>query len=173
MLDLALLYDSLSELSILSDALQNRNMTLTSADKRMRRCIAYIEVMGEKPGHKVLEAQTAVKDGKYGTVHLTDRPKNVSINRQQFLRSLDNNLTNRLFTTASFKGSVTAQKEADDKYVQLLKQLKVLKPKSWPRQMPLRFGEVKVMQLCQRFRLPRNRPFRPETFIQLHKSNPM
>lgn len=154
-LDLALMYDTLNELALLSECLQKRTTSVTYADKLINRSIRFIDGLGERPGTKVLAAEIAISEGRFGTVVLTDNSKIVSINRQQFLRSLSNNLSHRMFTTASFRGSVS-QAESDSEYVHLIAQLKVLERDNWPpaQNMPPGFGEVEISELCKRFRLP-------------------
>lgn len=96
--------------------------------------------------------QIAVSTGRFGSVELTDNAKIVFINRQQFLRSLSNNISHRLFTTAS-SGRTNVQDESD--YAQLISQLNVLERGSWPsaQDMPPGFGEAEIAALCKRFRL--------------------
>ena len=57
--DLALMYDTLKEIAHLSLDLQGRGMTLTKADKFMRRTICIISSMMSAPGDKRQEALTA------------------------------------------------------------------------------------------------------------------
>ena len=58
--DLALMFDTLYELSNLSQMLQNREMTIISADKLIRRTIRRLEALQFTLGSKSLEVQTAV-----------------------------------------------------------------------------------------------------------------
>uniref|UniRef100_A0A3Q2XWZ4 DUF4371 domain-containing protein n=1 Tax=Hippocampus comes TaxID=109280 RepID=A0A3Q2XWZ4_HIPCM len=152
LLDSALMHDTLNELSLLSECLQRRTASVPYADKLMKRSIRFIEAMGERPGPKVLAAKIVVSTGRFGSVELTDNAKILSINRQQFLRSLSNNISHRMFTTVSSRRA-NAQDESD--YVQLIKQLNVLEPGNWPpaQDMPPGFGETEIAALCQRFRL--------------------
>ncbi|KAK0147671.1 E3 SUMO-protein ligase KIAA1586 [Merluccius polli] len=152
-LDLALMYDALHELALLSESLQKRTTSVTYADRLINRSIRVIDGMGEHPRTKVLAALTAVSEGRLSTVLLGDNPKTVSIDRQQFLRSLSNNLRHRLFTTASGP-SVAPEAGAD--YASLISQLKVLDRESWPpaQTMPTGYGEMEISQLCKRFGLP-------------------
>ena len=69
--DLGLMYDSLSELSVLSLALQNREMNLPHADRMIRRSIRRIKHLKEEPGPMMLETQTAVFALKFGSTRLT------------------------------------------------------------------------------------------------------
>ena len=94
-LDLALMYDALHELALLSESLQKGTTSLTYADRLINRSIRVIDGIGEHSGTKVLAALTALSEGRLSTVLLGDNPKTVSIDRQQFLRSLSNNLRHR------------------------------------------------------------------------------
>ncbi|KAL3056623.1 hypothetical protein OYC64_019161 [Pagothenia borchgrevinki] len=147
--------DTLNELALLSECLQKRTTSVAYADKLIHRSIRFINGLGERPGTKVLAAENAISEGRLGTVVLTDNSKIVTINRQQFLRSLSNNLSHRMFTTASSRGAAS-QAQSDSDYVHLLAQLKVLERDNWPpaQTMPPGYGEVQVSELCQRFRLP-------------------
>ena len=77
--DLGLMHDSLNELSMLSLALQNREMNLPRADRLIRRSIRRIEHLKEKPGQMMLEAQSAAVALKFGSTKLTANKKHVPI----------------------------------------------------------------------------------------------
>lgn len=127
LLDLALMYDAMSELALLSECLQKRATAVTYADKLILHSIRFIIGHGERPGTKVLAPEEAISQGKLGTVVLTDNSNIVTINRQQFLQSLSNNLSNRMFATASLHGTASqAPSQSTSDFVQLLTQLKVL-----------------------------------------------
>ncbi|KAI9538428.1 hypothetical protein NQZ68_014172 [Dissostichus eleginoides] len=104
--------------SDLSECLQKRTTSVAYADKLIHRSIRFINGLGERPGTKVLAAENAISEGRLGTVVLTDNSKIVNINRQQFLRSLSNNLSHRMFTTASSRGAAS-QAQSDSDYVHL------------------------------------------------------
>ncbi|KAI4810801.1 hypothetical protein KUCAC02_013731 [Chaenocephalus aceratus] len=120
-----------------------RTTSVAYADKLIHRSIRFINGLGERPGTKVLAAENAISEGRLGTVVLTDNSKIVTINRQQFIRSLSNNLSHRMFTTASSRGAAS-QAQSDSDYVHLLAQLKVLERDNWPpaQTMPPGYGEV-------------------------------
>lgn len=101
LLDLAIMYDVLAELSMLSEALQNQDTTITYAEKLIRRSIRFFEAMKEKSGTKTLEAKIAIKEGSFDSIVLTDNPKASSINHGQLITSVINNLERRMFTTVS------------------------------------------------------------------------
>ena len=114
-----------------------------------------LEEMLEHPGAKVRDANMAISAGRFKTVELSDHPKIVSINHKQFIRGLCDNLSNRMFTTASSKGSAL-QGQCEAQYANLVRLLQVLEPDNWPpaEKRLLRFGEEEVIELCERFRLP-------------------
>ncbi|KAJ8882970.1 hypothetical protein PR048_014809 [Dryococelus australis] len=99
---LTIMYNILAEIALLSESLQNRNMTVAYADKLIRRCIIFV----------------------------LDWKKHQDINPQQLLTSVTNNLKRQLFTTISSNepkstsGSVhTISKQ--EEYDTLLTELKV------------------------------------------------
>lgn len=57
--------------SVLSLALQNREITLPLADRLIRRSIRRIEHLKEEPGPIMLEAQSAAVALKFGSTKLT------------------------------------------------------------------------------------------------------
>ena len=59
--DLGVMYDSLEELSLLSEQLQQRSITIPLADKLIRRSIRRIESMKEKPGPMMTEAKSCAE----------------------------------------------------------------------------------------------------------------
>ncbi len=61
--------------------------------------------MKESSGTKTLETHIAAARGSPGTVELIDNIKIVSVNQQEFLSSLINNIWNRMFTTRAISGT--------------------------------------------------------------------
>ena len=151
LLDLALMYDTLFELGLLSECLQKRTTSIVYADKLIRRSIRSLQGLKEKPGTKTLEAQNAIKKGKFGGVTITSNKKIVSINYQQFLTSVVNNMQHRMFTTTSMKGSKAS--EPQSMYKSLLDEISVLEKDYWPDEIPPNYGEAEIASLCKRFRL--------------------
>ena len=84
LLDLAIMYDVLYELSLLSEGLQIRNVTILYADSLIRRCIKHLEDMKQHKGEKVIEAEEAIEKMVFNSVKLTDDKKIKSINHGQF-----------------------------------------------------------------------------------------
>ena len=145
--DLALMFDTLYELSNLSQMLQNREMTIISADKLIRRTIRRLETLQLTLGSKSLEAQTAVHSLSFHGVSL--QSQNIStINKQRFLECLANKMKGRLFVT-TFSKSPTDQTI----YSTLLSEFNVLNKDSWPIEHQPGYGESEIESLCTRFGL--------------------
>lgn len=154
--DLAIMYDILAELSMLSESLQNRNITVFYADKLIRRSIRFIELLKEKPGTKCLEAEIAIKEGIFCGIELIENRKISAINQQQLLTSVVNNLKRRLLTTISSnenKSTAVETKEKQEDYNSLINELKVLESDQWPSEKLPGFGECEIESLCRRFKL--------------------
>lgn len=139
LLDLALMHDCLSELSDLSLALQERDMTIPQAHKLLQRTIRVIASFNDSPGEKVLEAEKSVSGGVHQHVDLSTNKKIVSIKPKQFLQSLVDNMKARLVPT-----------ESDT----FLKDLEVFDNKHLNTvNNDIRFGEAEVRRLAGRFQL--------------------
>jgi len=162
--DLGLMYDSLEELSLLSEQLQNRNMSLPEADKLIHRCIRRFESMKVKPGPMMTKAKSYAESLMVKSTKLEVNTKHVPINSKQFLTSVADNLRQRLLlsdrVTAMSNSAVAAatSKVAEEvrrqKLASLLAKLSVLEPNFWPSQMDDDYGEQEVRQLCEHFSLP-------------------
>ena len=85
--DLSLTYDTLYELAALSEYLQNRRLTLVSADRAIRRTIRCVGYLEKKPGTKMLEAKTATSEGQFGTLKLESNWRHVPINESKFFET--------------------------------------------------------------------------------------
>ncbi|MGH0142096.1 UNVERIFIED_CONTAM: hypothetical protein FKN15_023032 [Acipenser sinensis] len=117
LLDLALMYDTLCELSLLSVCLQKLKTTIVQSDKLIHRSIHFIVAFKERPGTKALEAEVAIRKENFEAVSLTDNSKIIVINRQQFLTSTVNNLTRRMFTaTSSHTSTGQSVSDSENKY---------------------------------------------------------
>lgn len=158
--DLAIMYDILAELSLLSESLQSRKMTVVYADKIIRRSIQFFEALKDKPGAKCLEVKRAAIEGSFCGVPVIENSKMSAINNQQLLSSIINNLKRRLLTTRSSKEkepSTAGPNPHQEDYKSLLSELKVLESNSWPSNKPLGYGEPEIEKLCARFRLNANK----------------
>ena len=134
--DLGLMYDTLHELSLLSQELQSRSITLLRAEHLLKRSIRVIQSFKESPGEKYSEALEAKKTGEYRSTTLKTMAKLRSINPGQFLQSLVNNLEKRL----SFEDET-------------IKDLSILDQSKWPSKPSIRHGEEQIKRLCKRFNL--------------------
>jgi hypothetical protein len=160
--DLALMYDSLQELKLLSESLQRRDMTVPLADKLIRRSIRRLEHMKEKAGPKMSEATFCTESLIFGATKLESNAKHIAINIQQFLTSLADNLRHRLLvsgyvsatTEAATTDNASDEERRRRKLATLLSHLTVLDNTFWPSIMDTDYGENEVRQLCNHFRLP-------------------
>ncbi|CAB1353758.1 unnamed protein product [Coregonus sp. 'balchen'] len=134
--DLGLMYDTLHELSLLSQELQSRSITLLRAEHLLKRSIRVIQSFKESPGEKYSEALEAKQTGEYRSIALKTNAKLKSINPGQFLQSLVNNLEKRL----SFEDET-------------IMDLSILDQSKWPSKPSIRHGEEQVKRLCKRFNL--------------------
>ena len=152
--DLGVMYDVLNELALLSECLQKRATSIVYADKLIKRSISFIRALKEKPGTKTLEAEIAAREGKLGSVSLLDSRKIIGINRQKFLTSLVDSMSNRMFATVSNRGANSVQNtQCQSDYNELLQHLSVMDSDNWPKSLPLGYGERSVRFLCDKFSL--------------------
>lgn len=86
------MYDTLLELSVLSQKLQARSITLLRAELLLKRTIRVIHSFKESPGEKYGEALEAKESGVYRSIPLIRNTKLKSISPGQFLQGLVNNL---------------------------------------------------------------------------------
>ncbi|XP_027132754.1 E3 SUMO-protein ligase KIAA1586-like [Larimichthys crocea] len=150
--DLGLMYDTLEEISHLSLTLQERGMTLTRADKLMKRTIRIIASMIISPGDKRKDALAAAEREEFHGIPLTASPRLRRIDSAVFLQSLTENLEERLFSTGSSRHpGVSAENTAQ--YTDLLENFNVLIPENWPVPLQEQYGETCIKQLAHRFRL--------------------
>ncbi|XP_060781081.1 E3 SUMO-protein ligase KIAA1586-like [Neoarius graeffei] len=150
--DLGLMYDTLEEIAHLSLNLQERGMTLTKADKLMRRTILIISSMITSPGDKKQDALAAAERKEFHGIPLTANPRLRQIDSAVFLQSLTENLEDRLFSTGSSRHpGVSAENTAQ--YTDLLHHFNVLNPENWPVPLHEQYGEACIKELAHRFRL--------------------
>ena len=151
-LDLGLRIDVLSELSILSEYLQNRDITVPLANRAMSRTIRLISKMERTPGPKSEAAIDAARKMKFGNLILQSSERIIRINPSKLLAALVKSLSERLFATVAIKGGPTA--DSREAYNLLVDDLKVLSPACWPSQHDDGYGEAALRRLCERFSLP-------------------
>lgn len=148
LIDLALMYDVLYELSLLSEGLQKRNVTLLYADSLIRRCIKHLENMKQHKGEKVIEAEEAIKKMVFNSVKLADSKKIKSISHEQFLTSLINRMEARLIPEAVEENGKNAAANQS-----VIADICVLDPNKWPEEIPPNFGRNEIKSLCHRFHM--------------------
>ena len=112
LVDLGLMYDTLYELSDVSELLQHRATTIIYADKMIRRTIRRLENLIENGGMKSLEAECASNNSYTECIIINN-------NKVNFLSTLIKFMQARLF-----KATV-----ADDS---ALKNLQLLSLECWP-----------------------------------------
>ena len=150
LLDVAVMFDVLTEFKLLSKALQKRDITLVHADKLIRRCIRYLEWMKEHDvGEKVVKAKEAIAEMTFGSVTSSDIKK-VSINHEQFLTSMVNTMKRRLLV-----GSASKHDDTCSRFISptILSDLYVLEVGYWPFNSRPDFGRKEIKSLCERFGL--------------------
>lgn len=156
LLNLGLMCDALSELKNLSELLQERDITLPKADKLMKQYILRIESMKKYPGEYFVKADTAIQDSQlFNGVSLVDNSKVKLINKNQFLQSLVDNLSVKLFTCVSSKTNEKTTAERQEQYRNLIEQLDVLNIEENLQSIEERpmFGENEVKALSTRLRV--------------------
>jgi hypothetical protein len=94
--DLALMLDALKELANLSLDLQKRTMTIPAAEVLIQRTARVLESMKDTPGESVTAASASVAAGRHHGLQLVSNAKIVTINSNQFLQSLADNVRKRL-----------------------------------------------------------------------------
>lgn len=139
--DLALMSDVLYELSYLSLALQNKSITLIQADSQIKRAIRVIESFKYKNGDHMNKFKEAQKTMIFQNVKLASYSRIISINKNQFITSICNNLNSRLLDNSNIDNS------------SLLHDICILDKNTWPQSIDVRYGEEQVKNICNRFLL--------------------
>ncbi|KAJ8879717.1 hypothetical protein PR048_020325 [Dryococelus australis] len=123
LMDLAIMYDILAEIALLSESLQNRNMTT---------------ILKKNQGQTIYKLELLLREVIFVELPL--------IKTSRYEPSTHNNFKQRrLFATISSNES--------EEYDTLLKEVKVLECDQWPSEKPLGFGEIEIERLCRIFKL--------------------
>ncbi|XP_063302262.1 E3 SUMO-protein ligase KIAA1586-like [Pelobates fuscus] len=155
LLNLAGVADAVQEMGLLSEALQRDDITLPRAYQLINRSVRAIEKMKDMPGKHLKEAMESLEKGNFKgvTINPESTKGQVRINLPQFYQSLVDNLRSRLFAlTASNRPAASSQ---SGEFETLVSEIDILNSQRWPINVdsPWFEGEVKLEQLCKRFRL--------------------
>ena len=142
LIDLGLMFDTLYEVSSLSELLQHRGTSIIYANQMIKRTIRRLENFTINTGTKSLDAQYAVEELKFNQTILKHNKSIVNINKDEFLRSLVVSMEDRLFRIINTEDS------------NLMKDLQILSKDTWPLEYTSGFGEKEIRNLCKRFLLP-------------------
>ena len=94
--NLAPMIDILREISLLSDALQARNLTLPKADQLVKRTIKVFEMLKESKGTYEKKIDDIVASESFKDIHFVENNKVVSLPRQKLLEAVTENMKKRL-----------------------------------------------------------------------------
>ena len=94
--DLALMADILSEISVLSVALQSRSLTLPKAEALIKRSIRAFELLVDRPGFHEKQIEDKLGSDLFQEIGMTENEKFVSLPRQDLLSSVIKSLKTRL-----------------------------------------------------------------------------
>jgi hypothetical protein len=141
--NLALMYDALEELADLSLQLQKSSLNLIQAHSDVTLLIKVFENRVENMGRRSVEAKIAIDDLMFQDVKLCVRSKIPSIPEKQFYRSLANNLTSRLLSSSN----------ASENFNTIMKDIKVIHPMYWPKDLSITYGECEIQRICNRFKI--------------------
>lgn len=145
--NLALMYDVLDELANLSLDLQKRTMTIPAAEVLIQRTARVLESMKDTPGESVKVATASVAAGRHNDVELVSNAKIVTINSNQLLQSLADNVRNRLVDPGMTNTTMSAMRLILDK-------------SKWPMDLSVQFGKEEVMHLSNQFHINATRAVR-------------
>ncbi|XP_040069819.1 E3 SUMO-protein ligase KIAA1586-like [Ixodes scapularis] len=149
--NLALLHDSLAELSELSLNFQVRAITLPEAHNLVTRQIAVFEARKVRPGKMSVQVNDAVKTKCFKDIKLhPGRKCDRAINSTQFYQSLADNMRTRLLTTQSSRSSSSSVDQHVTVYRELIEDIRLLDPLTWPGELDVLYGEDKITRLAQR-----------------------
>jgi hypothetical protein len=138
--DLALMLDALEELANLSLDLQRRTMTIPAAEVQIQRTAPVLESMKDTPGESVTAASASVAAGRHHGLQLVSNAKIVTINSNQFLQSLADNVRKRLVDPGMTNTTMSDMRLILDK-------------DKWPMNMSVQFGKPEIMRLSNTFQI--------------------
>ena len=94
--NLASMIDILQEISLLSNALQARNLTLTKAERLIKRTIKVFEMLKETKEIYEREIDVIAASDSFKDIHLVENNKVVGLPRQKLLETVSENMKKRL-----------------------------------------------------------------------------
>ncbi|XP_076324096.1 E3 SUMO-protein ligase KIAA1586-like [Tachypleus tridentatus] len=148
--DLALMIDILTEISLLSDALQARCLTLSRAEKLIKRSIKAFEILKEGIGTFEKEIDDRISSDEFKDIHFIKNNRFVRLPRNNLLDVIIENMKKRLMDCDHLI-SKNNDREADNKLHELLN---LLEPNTWNIQeivVPWKAAEEKLNGFCKIF----------------------
>lgn len=137
--NLGVMLDALEELKDLSEALQSRDITSSTANKLIKRQIDVFRGRKEVGGHYQMLASTAVSETSFLGVPLHEsKVTEKLINSSQFYQALIDNMSKRLLQTC------------DEEWFD---NITCLDPSSWPSILPPTYGEDALRILSEFFQM--------------------
>lgn len=138
--DLGLINDILEEISVLSTALQERDISLIRADRLIRRTINLFQHLKLNKGTYEKEADDIIKTKKYNIPFEINRKKtSIVVSRDKFFDCLEKHMKTRLLLD-----------DKNENYNNLLNCFNLLNPETWPGDIfeaPWIEGENRLEQL--------------------------
>ena len=146
--DLALMIDILQEISLLSNALQARSLTLIKAEKLIKRTIKAFEMLQESKGAYERDIDVRAASDAFKDINFIENNKVVSLPRQKLLETVIENMKKRVMNGDSL---ISKNNEQDDKIHGLIN---FLEPNSWNIEevvVPWRAAEEKLREFSKVF----------------------
>lgn len=137
-LNLAIMYDILAELSMLSESLKNQETNVYYADKLIRRSMRFLREWRKSLEQKLWKRKLLSGKENPALFHSQKPKKTPTVNHQQLITNVINNMHKILFTRiSSHEPCVPSTPSYQAAYKSLLKELKVLEPDHWPCDNPV------------------------------------
>ncbi|CAH2312662.1 E3 SUMO- ligase KIAA1586-like [Pelobates cultripes] len=153
LLNLAGVVDDVQEMGLLSEALQRDD--IAQAYQLINCSVRAVEKIKDMPGKHLKEVMESLEKGNFKGVTINPESTNgqVRINLPQFYQSLVDNLRSRLFALTASNRSAASSESGE--FETLVSDIDILNSQRWPISVdsPWFEGEVKLEQLCKRFRL--------------------
>ncbi|KAL4148664.1 hypothetical protein QTP88_002837 [Uroleucon formosanum] len=145
LLDLGLMCDCLNELSVLSNLLQKRSLTLIQAYQHINRSIRVLTSFKDLKGEYLTKATNATNDMTFKNIRLEKNSKLININHNQFLTSPVDNLKARLLD--------------NEQDISILQDMQIIDVSEWPKDINynhIRYGKDEIKRLCKRLQVNKN-----------------